>query len=53
MYYEEPETVRRHFQNYAKQMVGANHAIVDVTSIGQQDDKYIKRLLAKPMEEVS
>jgi hypothetical protein len=53
MYYEEPETIRRYFQTFAKQMVGTNQTIVDVTSIGQTDDKYIKRLLAKPMEDVT
>jgi hypothetical protein len=58
MYHEEAETIKRYFQNFAKQVVGQNFHIYDINSIvgggagGLNDEKFMKRMLIKPMEEV-
>ena len=53
MYSEESETIRRYFSNYAKMKVGSNFSIVDINSLGPSEDKQLKRVLSKPMEEVA
>lgn len=53
MFNEEVETVRHKFQDFAKQMVGAEkYHVLDINSIGQGDDKTFKRTMTKAMEEV-
>jgi dynein heavy chain len=51
LYEEESETVRRFFVNFAKTKVGNSYTIVDVHSLGLNDDKQIKRLMSKSIEE--
>ena len=53
MYSEESETLRRYFINFAKSKVGNSYQIIDINLLGLNDDKQIKKLLSKPMEEVS
>jgi hypothetical protein len=53
MYSEEPETVRRSFTNFAKTKVGHNFSIVDINSLGLSEEKLIKKILSRPMEEVN
>ena len=53
MYAEESETIRRYFTQFARTKVGSNYSIVDINSLGlQTEDKQIKRMLSKPMEDV-
>ena len=52
-YIEEPELVRRSFVNFAKSKVGSNYLIVDINFLGNSEEKQVKRLITKPMEEVS
>lgn len=52
MYLEESETIRRHFINYAKSKVGSNYTIIDINALGHSEEKQIKRIFSKPMEEV-
>ena len=53
MYAEESETIRRYFTQFARTKVGSNYAIVDINALGlQTEDKQIKRMLTRPMEEV-
>lgn len=52
MYSEEPEAVRRSFTNFAKIKVGHNHSIIDINSLGLSEDKQIRKILSRPMEEV-
>ena len=53
MYTEESETIRRYFTQFARTKVGSNYSIVDINALGlQTEDKQIKRMLSKPMEDV-
>ena len=51
MYQEESETVRRYFVSFAKTKVGNSYSIIDVYSLGLNEDKQIKRLMLKSIEE--
>lgn len=51
-YIDEPETVKKYFINFAKSKVGQNYTIVEANKLGLDDLKFIKRTLAKAMEEV-
>ena len=53
MYKEESETVRRYFANFAKSKVGSNYSIADIYSLGLSEDKQIKRLMSKSIEDVN
>lgn len=54
MYAEESETVRRHYIQYARSKVGSSYSIVDINQLGLlTEDKQIKRILSKPMEDVN
>jgi hypothetical protein len=52
MYLEEPETIRRVFTSFAKSKIGSKYSIIDVNSLGLPEEKQIKKILSKPMEEV-
>jgi hypothetical protein len=51
-YLEEPEIIKRYFVNFAKTKVGSNYTIVEINSLGLDDNKQIKRTILKAMEEV-
>lgn len=51
-YLEEPEVIKKYFVNFAKAKVGQNYSIVEINSLGIEDNKQIKRTLSKAMEEV-
>ena len=55
MYAEESETVRRYYIQYARSKVGSSsYSIVDINQLGLlTEDKQIKRILSKPMEDVN
>ena len=54
MYTEESETIRRYYTQFAKSKVGSNFSLVDINSLGLlTEDKQIKRILSRPMEEVN
>ena len=55
MYAEESETVRRYYIHYARSKVGSSsYSIVDINQLGLlTEDKQIKRILSKPMEDVN
>lgn len=52
MYKEESETVRRYFMNFAKQKVASKYTMVDMNALSSGEDKQIKRMIVKCMEEV-
>ena len=52
MYKEESETVRRYFMNFAKQKVASKYTMVDMNALSSGEDKQIKRMMVKCMEEV-
>lgn len=51
-YTEEPEIIKRYFVNFAKSKVANNYLIVDVNCLGLDDNKQLKRIILKAMEEV-
>jgi hypothetical protein len=52
MYKEESETVRRYFMNFAKHKVASKYTMIDMNALGSGEDKQIKRMMVKCMEEV-
>lgn len=52
-YLEESETMRAMFIHYAKSKVGNEFSIIDVNSLGLSEAKNIKKIFARPMEEVN
>jgi hypothetical protein len=52
MYKEESETVRRYFMNFAKHKVASKYTMVDMNALASGEDKQIKRMIVKCMEEV-
>jgi hypothetical protein len=52
MYSEEPECVKRAFTNYAKTKDKLVFNIIEINGLGMTEEKQIKKMLGKPMEEV-
>ena len=52
MYLNEPETIRRCFLNFVRTRDKQIHTIIDINGVGTGEEKNIKKLLAKPIEEV-
>lgn len=52
MYLDEPESVRRCFLNYVKTKDKQVFTIIDINGVGLAEEKNIKKLIAKPIEEV-
>jgi len=50
-YNEESETIRRMFAYYAKSRVNNAYSIIDVNSLGIPEEKQVKSLFTKPMED--
>ena len=51
IYAEEPESVRRYFLRFAKSKENQSCLINDINALGLAEDKQIKRLLSRPMED--
>jgi hypothetical protein len=52
MYLNEPETIRRCFLSFVKTREKQMYTIIDINGVGTGEEKNIKKLLAKPIEEV-
>lgn len=52
MYMNEPETVRKSFLSFARGKDKQIFTIVDINGVGTGEEKNIKKLIAKPIEEV-
>lgn len=52
MFIEEPESVKRSFVNYVKTKDKQIYNIIEINGLGQAEDKQVKKLLAKQIEEV-
>ncbi len=50
-YTEESETIRRMFAYFAKSRVNNAYTIIDVNSLGIPEEKQLKTLFTKPMED--
>lgn len=51
-YLDEPEVIKKYFINFAKSKVGQNYSIVEVSKLGLEDSKFIKKNLTKAIEDV-
>ena len=52
MYLEESESVRRSFLSFARSRDKQLFSVIDINGVGTAEEKNIKKLLAKPFEEV-
>lgn len=52
MFLEEPESVKRSFVNYVRTKDKQIYNIIEINGLGQAEDKQVKKLLAKQIEEV-
>jgi dynein heavy chain len=52
MYLDEPESVRRYFLNYVRNKDKQPFTIIDINGVGSAEEKNIKKLISKPIEEV-
>lgn len=53
IYADEPETVKRYFIKFANSKESVSYTINEINMLGIAEDKQIKRLLSKPMEDGS